>query len=42
MMADAPWAYVDAGAGRNFITSKAVESHEIREILTVNGTKRPD
>jgi len=41
------WAYLDTGAGRNFITSKAIkrlnlkpEHHEVRQILTVNGTKR--
>ena len=41
------WAYLDTGAGRNFITSEAAkrlnlkaERHEVREILTVNGSKR--
>ena len=41
------WAYVDTGAGRNFITTEAAkrlnlkaERHEVREILTVNGSKR--
>ena len=41
------WAYLDTGAGRNFITSEAVkrlnlkaERHEVREILTLNGSKR--
>ena len=41
------WAYLDTGAGRNFITSEAIkrlnlkpEHHEVRQILTVNGTKR--
>ena len=41
------WAYLDTGAGRNFITSEAAkrlnlkaERHEVREILTVNDTMR--
>ena len=41
------WACLDTGAGRNFITIEAAkrlnlkaESHEVREILTVNGLKR--
>jgi len=41
------WAYLNTGAGRNFITSEAIkrlnlrpEHHEVRQILTVNGTKR--
>ena len=41
------WAYLDTGAGRNFITSEAAkrlnlkaERHRVREILTINGSKR--
>ena len=41
------WAYLDSGAGRNFITSEAAkrlnlkpERHEVREILAVNGSER--
>ena len=41
------WAYLGTGAGRNFVTSEAatrlnlkVERREVREILTVNGSKR--
>ena len=41
------WAYLRTGAGRNFITSEAAkrlnlnaERHEVREILTVKGSKR--
>ena len=41
------WTYLDTGAGGNIITSEAAkrlnlkaERHEVREILTVNGTKR--
>ena len=40
------WAHLDTGTGRDFITSEAAERlnlkserHEVREILTVNGTK---
>ena len=41
------WAYLDTGAGRNFVTSEAAtrlnlkaERRKVREILTVNGSKR--
>ena len=41
------WAYLDTGAGRNFITSEVAkrlklkaERHEVRDILTINGSKR--
>ena len=41
------WAYLGTGAGRNFVTSEAAtrlnlkaERREVREILTVNGSKR--
>ena len=41
------WAHLGTGAGRNFVTSEAAtrlnlkaERREVREILTVNGSKR--
>ena len=41
------WAYLDTAAGRNFITSEVAkrlklkaERHEVRDILTINGSER--